>query len=102
MTKATHTPGPWHRNIRANGKYPVIFVGRNQHVAVATGHETISPDEIEANIDLIAAAPELLAALEALHSCHRGFSNSPDWTALDDDAREIAETAIAKARGETR
>ena len=49
---------------------------------------------------LSAAAPELLAALEALHSCHRGFSNSPDWTALDDDAREIAETAIAKARGE--
>lgn len=54
-----HTPGPWDRNIRANGKYPVIFAGRNTHVAVARGHGELSGDEIEANIDLIAAAPEL-------------------------------------------
>jgi hypothetical protein len=35
-TKATHTPGPWHRNIRAGGKYPTVYVGRNQ-IAKATG-----------------------------------------------------------------
>jgi hypothetical protein len=56
-----HTPGPWHRNIRSNGKYPVVFAGRNQHVAIVSqqhdGHET------EANIDLVATAPELLEAL---------------------------------------
>jgi hypothetical protein len=49
---------------------------------------------------LTAAAPELLKALEALHSCHRAFSSNDNWTSLDDDARAFAESAIAKARGE--
>jgi hypothetical protein len=40
---------------------------------------------------------ELEEALIALHSCHRAFSNSENWTALDDEAREFAEAAIAKA-----
>jgi hypothetical protein len=59
-----HTKGPWFRNIRAGGKYPTVFAGRNNHVAVVQQQE--SADETEANIDLIAAAPELL---EALRSC---------------------------------
>lgn len=60
MTK--HTPGPWHRNIRANGKYTTVFAGRNQHVAVINQQD--NPEETEANIDLIAAAPEMLRILE--------------------------------------
>ncbi len=40
---------------------------------------------------------ELEAALTALHSCHRAFSNSENWTVLDDEARQFAEAAIAKA-----
>lgn len=62
--KATHTQGPWHRNIRSDGKYPIIFSGRNNHIAVAKPQETGA--ETEANIDLIAAAPELLAILERI------------------------------------
>lgn len=60
MTK--HTAGPWHRNIRANGKYPTVFAGRNRHVAVVTQQD--DPEETEANIDLIAAAPEMRRILE--------------------------------------
>lgn len=60
--KQGHTPGPWYRNIRANGKYPVVFAGRNQHVATVSQQKDGS--ETEANIDLIAAAPELLDALK--------------------------------------
>lgn len=104
-TKATHTPGPWHRNIRAGGKYPVVFAGRNQHVAQVV--QQADPAETEANIDLIAAAPELLAALQkierggvavridaALNEC----PINPDvLQAIIDDAR----AAIAKATGET-
>jgi hypothetical protein len=45
------------------------------------------------------AAPAMLAALKALHSCHRAFSSSEQWTALDDDARAAAEAAIAAAEG---
>lgn len=61
--ESTHTPGPWHRNIAPARKYPVIFAGRNTHVAkiIPTGRDA----EDEANANLLAAAPELLAALEA-------------------------------------
>lgn len=62
--KSTHTPGPWSRNIRAGGKYPTVFSGRNQYVAHVV--QQADPAETEANIDLIAAAPDLLAALREL------------------------------------
>jgi hypothetical protein len=48
---------------------------------------------------LIAAAPDMLAALKALHAAHRAFSGSEDWGVYDDEAREAAEAAIAKAKG---
>jgi hypothetical protein len=53
----------------------------------------------QANARLIAAAPELLAALRALHAAHRGFRISDVWGVLDDEARAAAEAAIAKAEG---
>lgn len=61
---AKHTPGPWHRNIKPARKYSVIFAGQNTHVAqvVSCG---LAEAEIEANADLIAAAPELLEVLRA-------------------------------------
>lgn len=65
---SAHTPGPWHRNIKAGGKYPTVYAGRNTHVAQAVGHGTLPPEEIEANISLIAAAPTLRATLEALYA----------------------------------
>ena len=85
---AKHTPGPWHRNIRANGKYPTVFAGRNQHVAVVK--QQGDPSETEANIDLVAAAPELLAALQ----------KAVRFGGLFPDLKEEAEAAIAKATGE--
>lgn len=98
-----HTPAPWHRNIKSkDARYPVIFAGRNQHIASAKGHGQLAPEEIEANIDLIAAAPELLEALEEL----RDFMT--EKTVLTSTARIIwqlyavnkANAAINKARGE--
>lgn len=60
MTK--FPPGPWHRNIKPAQKYPVIFAGRNTHVAiVAPG---LTPEQAEAVCDLITAAPEMFAALD--------------------------------------
>ncbi len=92
MSTTKHTPGPWSRNIRAAGKYPVVFAGRNMHVAQVCQQ----PDgaETEANIDLIAAAPELLEALQwALSQIEDDLS--PDHQAALDAAR----AAIAKATG---
>jgi hypothetical protein len=83
-----HTTGPWHRNIPANGKYPTVFAGRNQHVAVATQQK--NSEETEANISLIAAAPDLLAALESLMP----YVNGIHWSQV-----AAAKAAIAKATG---
>lgn len=63
--KTKHTQGRWGRNIKPASKYPIIFAGRNTHVAqvITSG---ISTEEAEANADLIAAAPELLTAAIAV------------------------------------
>lgn len=85
-----HTPGTWSRNIRANGKYPVVFAGRNQHVATVCQQEDGA--QVEANIDLIAAAPDMLAALI-------GLIGGQD-SSLDNAREAIARAAIAKATGD--
>lgn len=63
--KPKHTSGPWHRNVPPAQKYPVVFSGRNTHVArvIADGLPEV---EIESNCNLIAAAPDILAALRAI------------------------------------
>ena len=86
----SHTPGPWHRNIKAGGKYPVIFSGRSQHVAIACQQQ--HGDETEANIDLIAAAPDLLNALR--------FILADENSTLDYETRLIIGNVINKATGE--
>lgn len=54
---------------------------------------------------LIAAAPDLLAALKALTLTARTFRNVPQddqmWTSIDEDALRSAFDAIAKAEGVT-
>jgi hypothetical protein len=89
-----HTPGPWGRNIKPGRKYPVIFSGRNTHVALAIGG-TLPDSEIEANIDLIAAAPCLLSALELISEIPGGTVGSALTL-----AKETARAALAKARGQ--
>ena len=95
VEKGKHTAGPWHQNIRPASKYPVIFAGRNKHVArVIT--DGLSEDEQEANCRLIAAAPELLGALKAVleHASldpNHLHKFSPDY--------QRAQAAIAKAEG---
>lgn len=56
-----HTPAPWRRNIKPASKYPVIYAGRNTHVAIVE-RSGLTPEEIEANCDLIKGAPDLLQA----------------------------------------
>ena len=61
--KPKFTPGPWHRNIKPKSKYPAIFAGRNTHIT-ALKTQGLTDDEIEANCNLIVAAPELYKALK--------------------------------------
>lgn len=103
---AGHTPGPWNCDKHLNVKTPrgkLLLTG----VSLTTGTH---PDESEAvaNTVLIAAAPDLLAALEALselyvHTWDRmegGLMMMESGVHRFEHAHEKAIDAIKKARGE--
>lgn len=99
---AKHTPGPWHilRSTYAAKQHHAVEVNdkSGQTVAYSLNFVARFKDEGEANAHLIAAAPELLEALEeATESecrswCEQGGPHRPSC----DKRRAL----IAKARGE--
>lgn len=87
-TKATHTPGPW------QFEAPYIHADSLKFLAVVSDRHSQDRPELVANARLIAAAPELLAALGNLLSfCEKAHY---DCTVLSE-----ARAAIAKATGTT-
>lgn len=91
---ARHTKGPWHRNVPPATKYITIWSGRNTHVARVVTDGRLTPEEVEANCDLIAAAPELLASLQELELLVRQIESQPAR-----NAAQAARQIIAKATG---
>ena len=87
--ESEHTPGPWRPLPAMDG-----------HIEAKCGliakayRDSIDADDlpVEANARLIAAAPEMLEALEAIAS--------PLLRDIPHDVREIARAVIAKATGE--
>lgn len=98
---AKHTEGPWGRNIPPASKYPVIYAGRNTHVAQVLS-KGLPDAEVEANANLIAAAPELLAALKLARSVIAECRKRIPATDHDDGipVELFIDAAIAKAEGE--
>jgi len=91
-----HTPGPW--EVSPSGV--LIGTAADPYQAIATiidGHGSVSPCELAPNARLIAAAPELLQALQALLSyteaCEGLLNASPAGQVI------AARNAIAKATG---
>jgi hypothetical protein len=97
MKKHTHTQGPWHVGKRAGN--PAIYGKDGTEVAEIL--QGLTPEWRE-NARLIAAAPEMLEALESLAiglslaSVDMQRENLADLCRV---CREIAESAIAKAKG---
>ena len=106
-----HTPGPWHwvnpntdephkrgesyadlRTVADYGTAPPLPMWIVSCEELGFGGE----DEVEANLSLIAAAPDLLAALERLAS----YGNSFSYRAGESNPYQQALEAIAKAKGE--
>ena len=87
-SQGTHTPGPWQAN-------PIGDTGRCSISAPhpSGGGQNVIDECLKENARLIAAAPELLAALEALELAARG---GLDQSATHDGLTNCA--AIAKAR----
>ena len=95
MEKQQHTPGPW-AYIVPDGyvvRHPQIYSDFGP-VANATWLGENKLDQLKSNARLIAAAPELLEALEEIVSAADGDG----WSQLDADLRK-ARAAIAKATG---
>ena len=86
MMKTTqHTPGPWSVSTYGNVMKKTCTVAKIEQMPGDFDSEK------QANANLIAAAPELLEALQEI-VCTYGFR--------EPDIREIARVAIAKAVGE--
>lgn len=104
MSAANHTPGPWHadggaahilgqssRAIRTHcANYPTV--------AYVAGYDD---ENGEANARLIAAAPDLLAALKALDDCYCQVNDSLTRDERINHRKVLlaARQAIAKATG---
>lgn len=87
-TKATHTPGPW-----AIGQGHYIIGYPDSQIAVAHVLGNVG-QPIEANANLIAAAPELLEAAKGILSLQDNDNLYEEWRAEFD----ALEDAIAKAK----
>ena len=95
---AKHTPGPWNAIAGKLG----FFINRvnQQSIAVTCIDSWQTEEEHEANARLIAAAPELLAALQAFVEQATKVSGFPQAYEPYVGALVVARAAIARAAGE--
>ena len=91
-----HTPGPWRFMTDSTGEYLAVFAN------VQGGTKVICPVKIadEADARLIAAAPDLLAALkECSFRLATLVAASGDFSDVHAKALDAATAALAKAEG---
>ncbi len=99
-----HTPGPWRvvfgNRLGIHG--PKDEIGWPKPIVYNAG--LCTDEEAQANAQLIAAAPELLEALEDAWKEMAGWSwtGSADRKGPYDEHRARIRAAIAKAKGETK
>jgi hypothetical protein len=92
---SAHTPGPWRAQPESNNYQVRVYEGPcSRCVADVWGDCDELAYHVHANASLIAAAPDLLAALKALVEDGR-CSTYP----ADDGLLAVADAAIAKAEG---
>lgn len=95
MGNGKHTPGPWAVKSGSVWTKHSCYEDATQFARIAYMDRDCPhtrPTERDANARLIAAAPELLEALEKIATWPDGFTFI--------DAIELASAAIAKAKGE--
>ena len=85
MTETEHNKGPWYQD------GPAVYADDEQEIAIMSSNPSLTATW--ANASLIAAAPEMLAALEA--TVKRFMDEGYDAVNFEE-----AIAAIAKAKGE--
>lgn len=95
----THTPGPW----MADSHYPSVSAPTSPNLSLCNDH-AIPMSERIANARLIAAAPDLLAALEAIFGIaldgKSHFHSAELIRVMGKERFDAARAALAKATGE--
>ncbi len=92
-TETKHTPGPWH--VADNGVFSEHLNGHGNFYVVALPFPKEEPTEQDkANLNLIAAAPDLLAA------CILAAAIMPSGTPRQNEALKALCNAIARATGQ--
>ena len=98
QTTASHTPGPWEANgttvVASKESFRALFDCKPLRM-------TLSADECAANAHLIAAAPDLLEALEALSGLRVKGHALIDRLQFSEEGRALSakiNAAIAKAK----
>jgi hypothetical protein len=96
---AKHTTGPWcvTAPIRTNSQKPTISTADDRPYNVAVVCGGIGPGGREANARLIAAAPQMLEALEEIAEW---CENAKRMTGIEPWGLAVAKAAIAAAKGE--
>lgn len=99
-----HTPGPWFLAEKVEGKHTVTNLRRirseregMEHGAVCEVYGIADGSEAHANARLIAAAPELLVALQLM--VDRFIDTEGSYGVWENEAIEAGCAAIAKATG---
>lgn len=100
MTQTNHTPGPWSLKMTGwrTNPFAIYSPRRPGAVACVPSRTSVPLDEQDANARLIAAAPDMLAALERIANSeeYHGDLFVCDFETL----QNVARAAIAKAKGE--
>lgn len=95
---SAHTPGPWRFEPSSGGRWYVYPLGETQPLVpnIYVPKAKLKNARMMANARLLAAAPELLAALKAIVSSATDGRDIPEWLT---ERLIWAESAICKAEG---
>jgi hypothetical protein len=96
----SYTPGPWFVPERTGTPYVEARIGGGWLQEVAACGPTEKPEEQRANARLIAAAPQLLQALESIFYCCDEDHAARDYASRQAEIRGIAIAALRAAKGE--
>ena len=102
MTETRHTPGPWGLTREGFG-FSVRSSGHagngysSEHICSMDHYRDDRVDEQRGNANLIAAAPDMLAALQGIVDCVARTETMGEICQCDDFS--AARAAIAKAKG---
>ena len=94
-----HTPGPWYLDDAPDVKHPSVILADDGATIVAEAMTVVAEQhDAEANARLIAAAPDLLAALieaqkykRVLDKLYKMADADPDWKELIDETSAALE-----------